>query len=126
MAFLLAKKMRSNVRDLEGALNTLAARANFTGRAITTEFAQETLRGPARAAAGHQHPQYPEDRGRLLRSASQGPAVQAAHALVGAPAAPSRGAAGQELTEHSLPEIGDAFAGRDHTTVLHACRQIRT
>src|SRR5688572_8529587 len=49
VAFLLAKKMRSNVRDLEGALNTLAARANFTGRAITTEFAQETLRDLLRA-----------------------------------------------------------------------------
>src|SRR3546814_10723980 len=44
VAFLLAKKMRSNVRDLEGALNTLTARANFTGRPITAEFAQETLR----------------------------------------------------------------------------------
>ncbi|PPT76614.1 chromosomal replication initiator protein DnaA, partial [Xanthomonas theicola] len=49
VAFLIAKKMRSNVRDLEGALNTLAARANFTGRAITTEFAQETLRDLLRA-----------------------------------------------------------------------------
>ena len=49
VAFLLAKKMRSNVRDLEGALNTLAARANFTGRAITPEFAQETLRDLLRA-----------------------------------------------------------------------------
>ena len=49
VAFLLAKKMRSNVRDLEGALNTLTARANFTGRAITPEFAQETLRDLLRA-----------------------------------------------------------------------------
>jgi chromosomal replication initiator protein len=49
VAFLIAKKMRSNVRDLEGALNTLAARANFTGRAITPEFAQETLRDLLRA-----------------------------------------------------------------------------
>src|SRR3546814_134809 len=49
VAFLIAKKMRSNVRDLEGALNTLAARANFTGRAITAEFAQETLRDLLRA-----------------------------------------------------------------------------
>src|SRR5688500_13961480 len=49
VAFLIAKKMRSNVRDLEGALNTLSARANFTGRAITAEFAQETLRDLLRA-----------------------------------------------------------------------------
>ncbi|NEK92337.1 MAG: chromosomal replication initiator protein DnaA, partial [Xanthomonas euvesicatoria] len=49
VAFLIAKKMRSNVRDLEGALNTLVARANFTGRSITVEFAQETLRDLLRA-----------------------------------------------------------------------------
>ena len=51
VAYLIAKRMRSNVRDLEGALNTLAARSNFTGRAITAEFAQETLRDLLRAQA---------------------------------------------------------------------------
>ncbi len=126
VAYLIAKKMRSNVRDLEGALNTLTARANFTGRAITTEFAQETLRDLLRAqqqaisisniqkiVADYYGLQIKE----LLskrRTRSLARPRQVAMALT------------KELTEHSLPEIGDAFAGRDHTTVLHACRQIKT
>ncbi|UHQ23404.1 chromosomal replication initiator protein DnaA [Lysobacter sp. 5GHs7-4] len=126
VAFLLAKKMRSNVRDLEGALNTLTARANFTGRAITAEFAQETLRDLLRAqqqAIGIPNIQktvadyYGLQMKDLLskrRTRSLARPRQVAMALT------------KELTEHSLPEIGDAFAGRDHTTVLHACRQIRT
>lgn len=125
VAFLLAKKMRSNVRDLEGALNTLAARANFTGRAITAEFAQETLRDLLRAqqqaigigniqktVADYYGLQVKDLLGKR-RTRSLARPRQVAMALA------------KELTEHSLPEIGDAFAGRDHTTVLHACRQIR-
>jgi chromosomal replication initiator protein len=126
VAFLLAKKMHSNVRDLEGALNTLAARANFTGRTITTEFAQETLRDLLRAqqaaisipniqktVADYYGLQIKDLLGKK-RTRSLARPRQVAMALA------------KELTEHSLPEIGDAFAGRDHTTVLHACRQIRT
>ncbi|WP_369935332.1 chromosomal replication initiator protein DnaA [Xanthomonas tesorieronis] len=125
VAFLIAKKMRSNVRDLEGALNTLAARANFTGRAITTEFAQETLRDLLRAqqqAIGIPNIQKTvadyyglqiKDLLSKRRTRSLARPRQVAMALT------------KELTEHSLPEIGDAFAGRDHTTVLHACRQIK-
>ena len=125
VAFLIAKKMRSNVRDLEGALNTLAARANFTGRTITPEFAQETLRDLLRAqqqAIGIPNIQktvadyYGLQLKDLLskrRTRSLARPRQVAMALA------------KELTEHSLPEIGDAFAGRDHTTVLHACRQIK-
>jgi chromosomal replication initiator protein len=126
VAFLLAKKMRSNVRDLEGALNTLAARANFLGKAITPEFAQETLRDLLRAqqqAIGIPNIQKTvadyyglqiKDLLSKRRTRSLARPRQMAMALT------------KELTEHSLPEIGDAFAGRDHTTVLHACRQIRT
>ncbi len=126
VAFLLAKKMRSNVRDLEGALNTLAARANFTGRAITAEFAQETLRDLLRAqqqaigianiqkAVADYYGLQIKDLLSKRRTRSLARPRQVAMALA------------KELTEHSLPEIGDAFAGRDHTTVLHACRQIRT
>ena len=126
VAFLIAKKMRSNVRDLEGALNTLSAQANFTGRAITTEFAQETLRDLLRAqqaaisipniqktVADYYGLQIKDMLGKK-RTRSLARPRQMAMALA------------KELTEHSLPEIGDAFAGRDHTTVLHACRQIRT
>ncbi|KRG88391.1 chromosomal replication initiator protein DnaA [Stenotrophomonas daejeonensis] len=126
VAYLIAKKMRSNVRDLEGALNTLAARANFTGRAITTEFAQETLRDLLRAqqqaisipniqkTVADYYGLQIKDLLSKRRTRSLARPRQVAMALT------------KELTEHSLPEIGDAFAGRDHTTVLHACRQIRT
>jgi chromosomal replication initiator protein len=125
VAFLLAKKMRSNVRDLEGALNTLTARANFTGRAITPEFAQETLRDLLRAqqqaisipniqkTVADYYGLQVKDLLSKRRTRSLARPRQVAMALA------------KELTEHSLPEIGDAFAGRDHTTVLHACRQIR-
>jgi chromosomal replication initiator protein len=126
VAFLLAKKMRSNVRDLEGALNTLAARANFTGKSITAEFAQETLRDLLRAqqqaigigniqkAVADYYGLQIKDLLSKRRTRSLARPRQVAMALA------------KELTEHSLPEIGDAFAGRDHTTVLHACRQIKT
>ncbi len=126
VAYLLAKKMRSNVRDLEGALNTLAARANFTGRSITPEFAQETLRDLLRAqqqaigianiqkAVADYYGLQIKDLLSKRRTRSLARPRQVAMALA------------KELTEHSLPEIGDAFAGRDHTTVLHACRQIRS
>ncbi len=125
VALLIAKKMRSNVRDLEGALNTLAARANFTGRAITAEFAQETLRDLLRAqqqaisianiqkAVADYYGLQIKDLLSKRRTRSLARPRQVAMALA------------KELTEHSLPEIGDAFAGRDHTTVLHACRQIK-
>jgi len=126
VAFLIAKKMRSNVRDLEGALNTLTARANFTGRAITTDFAQETLRDLLRAqqqaisipniqkTVADYYGLQIKDLLSKRRTRSLARPRQVAMALT------------KELTEHSLPEIGDAFAGRDHTTVLHGCRQIRT
>ncbi|KGM56746.1 chromosomal replication initiator protein DnaA [Lysobacter arseniciresistens ZS79] len=126
VAYLLAKKMRSNVRDLEGALNTLAARANFTGRAITVEFAQETLRDLLRSqqqsisipniqkTVADYYGLQIKDLLSKRRTRSLARPRQMAMALT------------KELTEHSLPEIGDAFAGRDHTTVLHACRQIRS
>ena len=126
VAFLLAKKMHSNVRDLEGALNTLAARANFMGRPITVEFAQETLRDLLRAqqqaisianiqkVVGDYYGLQIKDLLSKRRTRSLARPRQVAMAL------------SKELTEHSLPEIGEAFAGRDHTTVLHACRQIRT
>jgi chromosomal replication initiator protein len=125
VAFLIAKRMRSNVRDLEGALNTLAARANFTGRAITVEFAQDTLRDLLRAqqqAISIENIQktvadyYQLRLGEMTskrRTRSIARPRQIAMALA------------KELTEHSLPEIGDKFGGRDHTTVLHACSKVR-
>ncbi len=126
VAFLLAKRMRSNVRDLEGALNTLAAKANFTGGGVSVAFAQETLRDLLRAqqqavsvgniqkAVADYYGLQVKDLLSKRRTRSLARPRQVAMALA------------KELTEHSLPEIGDAFAGRDHTTVLHACRQVRT
>ena len=125
VAYLIAKRMRSNVRDLEGALNTLAARSNFMGRSITPEFAQETLRDLLRAQAqvisisniqktvADYYQLRMADMLSKRRTRSLARPRQMAMALA------------KDLTEHSLPEIGDAFGGRDHTTVLHACRVIR-
>jgi chromosomal replication initiator protein len=125
VAYLIARRMRSNVRDLEGALNTLAARSNFMGRPITPEFAQETLRDLLRAQAqvisisniqktvADYYQLRMADMMSKRRTRSLARPRQMAMAL------------SKELTEHSLPEIGDAFGGRDHTTVLHACRVIR-
>jgi len=124
VAFLIAKRMRSNVRDLEGALNSLCANARFSGRNITESFAQEVLRdlllvhdrlitieNTQRTVAEY----YKLKVSDLLsprRPRTIARPRQMAMALC------------KELTEHSLPEIGDAFGGRDHTTVLHACRRI--
>jgi chromosomal replication initiator protein len=125
VAVLMAKRMRSNVRDLEGALNTLVARANFEGRRIGTEFAQETLRDLLTVHAqaitipniqktvADYYQLRLSDMMSKRRSRSVARPRQMAMSLA------------KELTEHSLPEIGDAFGGRDHTTVLHACRTIR-
>jgi chromosomal replication initiator protein len=124
VALMIARRMRSHVRDLEGALNTLAARAHFTGRAITTEFAQEALRDlltvQERALSIPNIQKVSADYFQLRvadllgkrRTRQLARARQMAMALT------------KELTSHSLPEIGDAFGGRDHTTVLHGCRLI--
>jgi chromosomal replication initiator protein len=124
IAYLIAKRMRSNVRDLEGALNTLCANAGFSGREITLEFARETLRD---LLTVHERlitieniqkmvAEYYKIRVSDLLSKRKPRIIarprQMAMALC------------KELTEHSLPEIGDSFGGRDHTTVLHACRKI--
>jgi chromosomal replication initiator protein len=125
VAFLIAKKMRSNVRDLEGALNTLAARANFLGVPINEDFAQETLRdlltvhsqsitiSNIQKTVADYYQLRLSDLLSMNRSRSLARPRQMAMAL------------SKELTEHSLPEIGKGFGGRDHTTVLHACRTIR-
>lgn len=122
VAFLIAKRMRSNVRELEGALNTLAAQATFTGRPITVDFAQETLRDLLRA----------QDQAlslaRIQRVVAEFYQIRVADLLskrrtrsITRPRQLAMALA-KELTSHSLPEIGDAFGGRDHTTVMHACR----
>ena len=125
VAFFIAQRIRSNVRELEGALRRVMANARFTGSPITIEFAKEalkdllalqerlvTIENIQRTVA-----EYFKIRvGDLLskrRSRSITRPRQIAMALA------------KELTRHSLPEIGDAFGGRDHTTVLHACRRVK-
>lgn len=124
VAFMLAKRMRSHVRDLEGALNTLSARAHFTGRTISIEFAQEALRDlltvqertlsipNIQKVAADYYQLRVSDLLSKRRTRQLARARQMAMALC------------KELTSHSLPEIGDSFGGRDHTTILHGCRLI--
>jgi len=125
VAQLIARRMRSNVRDLEGALNTLVARSNFLGQPISTDFAQETLRdlltvhsqsitiSNIQKTVADYYQLRLSDLLSMNRSRSLARPRQMAMALT------------KELTEHSLPEIGKAFGGRDHTTVMHACRTVR-
>lgn len=123
VAFFIAKRLRSNVRELEGALNRVIANANFTGRAITIDFVREALRDFGIAGKTGHHRQYSEDGGGVLQDQSRGSPFQASIRSVARPRQMAMALA-KELTNHSLPEIGDAFGGRDHTTVLHACRKI--
>lgn len=125
VAMLLAKRIRSNVRDLEGALNTLAARANFYGKPITTDFAEETLRDLlATHAQAITIPNIQKITAEYFNVRLQD---LLSKRRVRSLARPRQMAMtlSKELTEHSLPEIGEAFGGRDHTTVMHACKTIR-
>ena len=125
VAMLLAKRIRSNVRDLEGALNTLAARANFYGKPITTDFAEETLRDLlATHAQAITIPNIQKITAEYFNVRLQD---LLSKRRVRSLARPRQMAMtlSKELTEHSLPEIGEAFGGLDHTTVMHACKTIR-
>ncbi|MEM1438319.1 MAG: chromosomal replication initiator protein DnaA [Pseudomonadota bacterium] len=125
VAFFIAQRIRSNVRELEGALRRVIATASFTGRPITMDSCKEALRDVLALQdklvtienIQKTVAEYFKIRvGELLskrRSRSIARPRQIAMSLA------------KELTRHSLPEIGDAFGGRDHTTVLHACRKIK-
>jgi chromosomal replication initiator protein len=124
VAFLIAKHLRSNVRELEGALNRVLAYARFHGRDIVPEVAKEALKDII-GATNRQitleviqktvadyfkikvADMYSQKRTRAIARPRQVAMWLA-----------------RELTPHSLPEIGDAFGGRDHTTVMHACRTV--
>lgn len=125
VAFFIAKRLRSNVRELEGALNKVIANANFTGKAITIDFVKEALKDllalqeklitvdNIQKTVAEYYKIKIADLLSKRRSRSVARPRQVAMALA------------KELTNKSLPEIGDAFGGRDHTTVLHACRKIK-
>jgi chromosomal replication initiator protein len=124
VAFFVAKRIRSNVRELEGALRRVIANSRFTGRPINLDFAKEALRDllalqerlvsieNIQKTVAEYFKLRVADLLSKKRSRSIARPRQLAMALA------------KELTNHSLPEIGDAFGGRDHTTVLHACRRI--
>jgi chromosomal replication initiator protein len=126
VAFFIAKRIRSNVRELEGALRRVVANSRFTERPITLDFAKEALRDllalQARLVSIENIQKTVAEYFKIRvadllskrRSRSIARPRQFAMAL------------SKELTNHSLPEIGDAFGGRDHTTVLHGCRRVES
>lgn len=125
VAFFIAKRIRSNVRELEGALKRVVANAHFTGKEITIDFVRDALKDllalqdklvtidNIQKTVSEYYKIKVSDILSRRRSRSVARPRQMAMSL------------SKELTNHSLPEIGDAFGGRDHTTVLHACRSIK-
>ena len=124
VAFFIAEKIRSHVRELEGALRRVIAHVNFTRKPYNLDTAREALRdlidvqkrmvsldNIQKVVAEYFHIRG-SDMQSKRRSRNIARPRQIAMCLT------------KELTSHSLPEIGEAFGGRDHTTVLHACRQI--
>ncbi len=124
VAFFIGKRIRSNIRELEGALRRVIANAQFTGSVITLDFAKEalhdllalqdklvTIDNIQKTVA-----EYFKIRVSDLLSARRSRSITRPRQIAMSLA--------KELTNHSLPEIGDAFGGRDHTTVLHACRKV--
>jgi chromosomal replication initiator protein len=124
VAFFIAKRINSNVRELEGALRRVIASARFTGRNIDIKFTKEALRdllalqdklvsidNIQKTVA-----EYYKIRVADLHSARRTRSITRPRQIAMALA--------KELTGHSLPEIGSSFGGRDHTTVMHACRKV--
>lgn len=124
-AFFIAQRVRSNVRELEGALKRVVANASFTQRPISVELVREALKdllalqdkqvsiSNIQRVVGEYYKMKVAEFTSKRRSRSVARPRQIAMALA------------KELTNHSLPEIGEAFGGRDHTTVLHACRKVK-
>ncbi len=124
VAFLVGERFKSNVRDLEGALRRIIAYTKFTGHPVTLDFAKEALNDllavqdklvtieSIKKIVAEYFKLRVIDMNSKRRNRSIARPRQIAMAL------------SKSLTNHSLPEIGDAFGGRDHTTVLHACRKI--
>lgn len=124
-AFFIAQKIRSNVRELEGALKKVIADSHFMGKPITQDFIRESLKD----LLALQDKQVGVDN--IQRTVAEYYKIKIADLLskrrsrsVARPRQVAMALA-KELTNHSLPEIGDAFGGRDHTTVLHACRKVK-
>jgi chromosomal replication initiator protein len=125
VAFFIGKRIRSNIRELEGALRRLIANSQFTGRSITLDFAKDALRDILAAQdklvtienIQREVAEYYQIRTSELMSSKRTRSLARPRQIAMALA--------KEVTSHSLPEIGAAFGGRDHTTVLHATRKIK-
>lgn len=124
-AFFLAQRIRSNVRELEGALKRVIANAHFTARSIDIPLIKDSLKD----LLALQDKQVSLDN--IQRTVAEYYKIKMAELMskrrsrsVARPRQVAMALA-KELTNHSLPEIGDSFGGRDHTTVLHACRKIK-
>lgn len=124
VAFFIAKRIKSNVRDLEGALQRVMAFARFTNQPLSIDMAQDALKD---LLALHQKLVTLES---IQKTAAEYFKVRVSDLLakkrtrsIARPRQVAMALA-KELTNHSLPEIGEAFGGRDHTTVLHACRKV--
>ena len=125
VAFFIAQRIRSNVRELEGALHRVMANSTFTGRPITLEFAKDALRDLLAVQdrlvtienIQKTVAEYSKVRVSDLLSKRRNRSITRPRQIAMSLA--------KELTNHSLPEIGDQFGGRDHTTVLHACRRVK-
>ena len=126
VAFFIAERFKSNIRELEGALKRVVAHARFTGQPITQDFAKQALK---ELLAVQDKPitidniqklvaEYFKIRVADLLSSRRNRSITRPRQMAMALA--------KSLTRHSLPEIGNAFGGRDHTTVLHACRKIES
>ena len=124
VAFLVAKKIRSNVRELEGALHRLVASSRFTSREIDIDLAKDTLQDLTlfqerkisidniqKTVSEYYGIRVSDIKGKRRNRQIARPR-QVAMALA------------KELTSMSFPDIGDAFGGRDHTTVIHACKKV--
>ena len=124
VAFFIGKRVRSNIRELEGALRRIIANAHFTGGQITPEFAKDALRDMLIAQDKQVTieniqkivSEYFKIRTSDLLSNKRSRTIARPRQIAMALA--------KELTSHSLPEIGEAFGGRDHTTVLYATRKV--
>jgi len=125
VAMFIAQRLRSNVRELEGALKRVIAHSNFTGQKIDLDLIKEALRD----LFALQDKLVTIDN--IQRSVAEYYKIKMADMLskrrnrsVARPRQVAMSLS-KELTNHSLPEIGDAFGGRDHTTVMHACKQVK-
>ena len=124
VAFLVAKKIRSNVRELEGALHRLVASSRFTHREIDLDLAKDTLqdltlfqeRKISIENIQKTVAEFYSIRVSDLKSKRRNRQIARPRQIAMALA--------KELTNLSLPDIGDSFGGRDHSTVIHACKKV--